>query len=219
MKKCSKLILFILFVSWFLFACNKQTIRGESDNQLSKKTEERSKTLYQIDYMRRYGYLDYEGNLAIPMIYGYASRFVDGVAKVSLPDSDEFFYINCNNEKVEVDKKNYKFTSSYKELEREYDKLKEVNIFDEPIPPEGFYVSDYLGYGYFEISQKGKTNSIDEMFSGIIDRNGTVIIPPQEGLWFTPFIDGMSRITIGPRGFDGYLRKDGKVFWTKDYVK
>lgn len=212
-------VISVLFVLCLFFGCKCRTKIDNPENSIDNKSEKNIRNLYQVDYKQRYGYIDYEGNLVIPLIYVHASRFVDGVAKVSLPNDKKDFFINSDNEKIIIDPEKYNFSSSYKDLEQEYDRLMETERLTEPVPPEGFYVSNYLGYGYFEISQKNESNSIDEMYSGVIDGKGNVILSAQEGLWFTPFIGGMCRITIGPRGFDGYLRKDGKIFWTKDYIK
>ncbi|WP_343566849.1 WG repeat-containing protein [Sphingobacterium sp.] len=51
----------------------------------------------------KYGYLDGQGKVAIPFIYSGATSFSDGVASVSLADSDDVILINTKGERVEID--------------------------------------------------------------------------------------------------------------------
>ena len=51
----------------------------------------------------KYGYLDGQGKVAIPFIYSGATAFSDGIASVSLEDSDDVILINTKGERVEID--------------------------------------------------------------------------------------------------------------------
>ncbi|WP_333863145.1 WG repeat-containing protein [Sphingobacterium sp.] len=51
----------------------------------------------------KYGYLDGQGKIAIPFIYSGATAFSDGVASVSLDNSDDVILINTKGERVEID--------------------------------------------------------------------------------------------------------------------
>jgi hypothetical protein len=51
----------------------------------------------------KYGYLDGQGKTAIPFIYSGATAFSDGVASVSLENSDDVILINTKGERVEID--------------------------------------------------------------------------------------------------------------------
>ncbi len=51
----------------------------------------------------KYGYLDGQGKIAIPFIYSGATAFSDGIASVSLADSDDVILINTKGERIEID--------------------------------------------------------------------------------------------------------------------
>jgi len=60
-------------------------------------------TLFLASKDGKYGYLDGQGKTAIPFIYSGATAFSDGVASVSLENSDDVILINTKGERVEVD--------------------------------------------------------------------------------------------------------------------
>ncbi|WP_312362970.1 MULTISPECIES: WG repeat-containing protein [unclassified Sphingobacterium] len=71
------------------------------DYDLISVTEEPNLFLASKD--GKYGYLDGQGKVAIPFIYSGATSFSDGVASVSLADSDDVILINTKGERVEID--------------------------------------------------------------------------------------------------------------------
>ena len=71
------------------------------DYDLISVTEESNLFLASKD--GKYGYLDGQGKVAIPFIYSGATSFSDGVASVSLADSDDVILINTKGERVEID--------------------------------------------------------------------------------------------------------------------
>ncbi len=71
------------------------------DYDLISVTEEPNLFLASKD--GKYGYLDGQGKVAIPFIYSGATSFSDGVASVSLTDSDDVILINTKGERVEID--------------------------------------------------------------------------------------------------------------------
>ncbi len=71
------------------------------DYDLISVTEEPNLFLASKD--GKYGYLDGQGKVAIPFIYSGATSFSDGVASVSLADSDDVILINTKGERVEMD--------------------------------------------------------------------------------------------------------------------
>ena len=54
--------------------------------------------LYSIRIDRKWGFIDYEGNIVIPCIYSSVSDFVDGISNVSTENED--FYINKLNSSI-----------------------------------------------------------------------------------------------------------------------
>jgi len=71
------------------------------DYDLISVTEEPNLFLASKD--GKYGYLDSQGKVAIPFIYSGATTFSDGVASVSLADSDDVILINTKGKRVEID--------------------------------------------------------------------------------------------------------------------
>jgi hypothetical protein len=208
-----KLISFCITICFVVFvSCQKKETIVNYSLYIEKIKEADTKELYIIDYHGKYGFIDYEGNLVIPFEYTYASNFNQGVAKVS--KGDEYFYISKKNEKVIINESTYNFNDEVifdEEVKRDYPNI--------PNMPSGYVLYENLGNHFYCIAKNDQNLlNVDERIAAVINEQGDFVIEPREAIWIERFSREMALIRIGPRGFDGYLRKDGRIFWTKDYI-
>ena len=160
-----------------------------------------SENLYRIRINRKWGFINYEGEIKIPCEYSYASDFnEDEICKVS--KGENYFYINKKNKII----KNYKGTIEYIDPYV----YKNTEVKQPPVVPEGLMVcceNPYLGEGYYLVC----INEEDDFNESIIDSEGRIIIQSiLSGAGC--FRNGMAPFKYGHSGIDGYLRKDGVIF-------
>ena len=177
--------------SIFCSGCSKKIDTKNTDNEI----------LYPISINRKYGFINYEGEIKIPCKYNSVSDFnEDGICKVSKGKND--FYINKKNKVV----KNYKGKTEHTDAYI----YKNTEVKQPPVVPEGLMVcceNPYLGEGYYSVC----VNEEDCFDGCVIDSEGNIIIKPILG-GIGCFKNGMAPFKYGHRGIDGYLRKDGVIF-------
>lgn len=155
--------------------------------------------LYSIRIDRKWGFIDYEGNIVIPCIYSSVSDFVDGISEVSTENED--FYINKLNEKVDYKGPEIHTPDPYT---LDYVEGKEPDVI-----PEGYKLSretSCIGEDFFTVELIE-----DDYYAAVISKDGKLVIPA-EIYDIGPFRNGMAPFKHGHAGIDGYLRKDGVVF-------
>lgn len=158
--------------------------------------------------LNRYGYIDIQGNVVIPIEYEYVDDFFNGIAKVK-KDKKEF-YINKKGQTVDYNLSQkdeyYIFSNTTNELFGLKDKNDNILI-----PAKYKYLSLPNKCGLCQF-----TNMDDEPWYGIISINNEIIYPDGTFAELNEFKQGMA--IFSPRNnYGGYLREDGKVFRFQDY--
>lgn len=172
-------------------------------------THENNGILYPLRLNRKYGYIDYNGNLKIPFVYSAASKFFNETAAVSM--EGEYFLINKNNSLIkklsESELQDFDFNHYDSE---EFFELPEIKLPEE-FP---FDLGSYMGENFFRIHTKD-----DDIYStGAMDIYGNIVLEPIF-VDVGDFSNGMAPFKNTQSGISGYLRKDGKIFYADDYIE
>ena len=158
--------------------------------------------------LNRYGYVDIQGNIVIPIEYEYVYDFSNGIAKVEKNKKE--YYINKKGQVVNY---NPSLKSEYYIFSNTTGKLfglkdKNDNIL---IPAQYKYLSLPNKFGLCQF-----TNMDDDSCYGIISIKNEIIYPDGTFAELNEFKQGMA--VFSPRNnYGGYLREDGKVFRFQDY--
>ena len=179
--------------SIFCSGCSKKTDTKNTDNEI----------LYPISINRKYGFINYEGEIKIPCTYDSVSDFnEDGICKVS--EGENYFYINKKNKIV----KKYKGKTEHVDPYIICNDNSERKLQPDTVPA-GLKIScptPCIGEKMFTVC-----NIEDDYYVGVIDTNGNIIVPTIL-FGIGCFKNGMAPFKYGHRGVDGYLRKDGVIF-------
>ncbi|MGP1587615.1 MAG: WG repeat-containing protein [Treponemataceae bacterium] len=211
----NKIILFFAMVMICFNSCQKtKTPVEEVEYTDLEAINQVKKDLFCIKVNGKYGFIDIDGNLVIVANLSYASDYTDGVAKVCLGNDSKYTYIDCTGKQVFINKDNYKFYGNFENTV--YDNEPELLLPKEKLP-EGFIQELYLGKNMYYIVKDDDNIYSEGRIGAVLNENGEYIIPPMDCLFLRPFERDMALIQMGGRGFSGYLRYDGKVFWSDDY--
>ena len=156
-----------------------------------------------------YGFINYNGEIEIPIEYTHVEDFSNGTAKVY--KEKVTFYINKKNEKI-LQKKEIK-NIEYEIFIDEKTKLEGLKKIDGEILIPAEYQNLWLPtvYGLCVF-----TKDSDDPTYGVINTNNEIIYPGDTFYEIHEFKNGMA--VFSPRNNQGgYLREDGKVFYFKNY--
>lgn len=196
---CGCIIFLIIIIS---FSCYCKKPKAEPS-----VTYENNEILYPLRLNRKYGYIDYKGNLKIPFVYSTASKFSDETAAVSM--EGEYFLIDKNNSII-------KKLSESELQDFDFNHYDSTDFFDLPEislkEDFAFDLGTYMGENFFRIHTKEVDYS-----TGVIDIYGNIVLQPIF-VDVGDFSNGMAPFKNTQSGISGYLRKDGKIFYADDYI-
>lgn len=139
----------------------------------------------------RYGYIDTEGNLRIPMEYSYAGNFSEGVAPVSISESGMGQYGFIDTKRNMVIEPKYRSADPFREGLAHVQTISGEGFInhqgEEVIPPQYGFVSDFQNGTAFAVTK-------DKMQFVVLDQNGKEVrklLEETEGLsyFYTPSWD------------------------------
>ncbi|MGP1587608.1 MAG: WG repeat-containing protein [Treponemataceae bacterium] len=210
----NKIILFFVMLLICFTSCQKNKAPVEVEYTDLEAINQVKKDLFRIKVNGKYGFIDIDGNLVIAANLDYASEYTDGVAEVCLEKGAEYTYIDCTGKQVFINKDNYKFNRNFRDTV--YDNEPELLLPKEKLP-EGFIQELYLGKNMYYIVKEDDDIYNEGRKGAVLNENGEYVIKPMAFLFLRPFERNMALIQMGGRGFSGYLRYDGKVFWEYEY--
>lgn len=154
----------------------------------------------------KYGYLNNQGELAIPLQYEQADNFSEGLAAIKLTDS-QWGYINKNGEYII--EPNYDWAGSFN------DGIAYVYLNDEEkyINKHGEYVEAPVYDSEIEYFD-GLALYLEDNLYGYINETGEIVIKPQFE-YAQDFSEGLAAALIKDKY--GYINKQGKLTITAQF--
>jgi len=135
-----------------------------------------------------YGFIDKTGHVVIPLEYGWAESFRDGIALVG--KNSKYFFIDQSG-RVLVEPLDYFWVGDYNEglwrvsIDHKYGFIDSTGRL---VVPTEYEQANRFSEGFARVTKGGR--------HGFVDTNGNIVIPLQYG-WASDFSEGLALVSSG----------------------